>query len=213
MDGDITINSKKPRNGWKAISVVFIVLTLVFAGASGFLGYQLAQKKTDLSDANSSIKDVKAQLKQVKKDLADAKKQNITGGTNIKDSTGYLTIKEWGIKFKIPDGLNSIRYEINKDSNGKQYVGVYYDDAGCSFPIVTISRTTNASTPASQDGTLKVGDIAKKIGDYYYTVAAMQANGGCTNDANATKARTGLLQILIGSNWQTSQTVTGLEQV
>ncbi|MCL2869888.1 hypothetical protein FWF48_03755 [Candidatus Saccharibacteria bacterium] len=188
----INLNNKKPRNKWKAVGMIFIILTLLFGGAGGFLGYALMQKKNDLDSANKNLKDVKAQLATAKTDLANAKKQNSTE-ESTNNSANYLTVKEWGIKFTIPDGLTGLKYTISNDNlefntdKVAAYGGICATDG-----VVGIIHRSNVSNE-QQPGEGNQLNVAA-INGYYFYLASPQAS--CTTDTTGAQLQLDTFQLI-----------------
>ena len=184
-------NNQKANDKWKMIAIVFIVFALLATAAGVFFFVKsngLSGELTDVKKQNDenakAIKKLNDKLSKSDGGTTGGTEVINSGGGNTTDSnTGYLVIKEWGIRFKAPEGI-SARYSITDDT------AAIYVDSACSGPIIIIGRTTNGSLE-HYDRT--VADYGYKIGQYYYIQSAMQTNSGCSNESLANQARSALI--------------------
>lgn len=135
-------------------------------------------------------------------------------------NSGYLLIKEFGVRFKLPDGVNELLYEIREfesesmagkmiktadlssqaliDAEAK--AGAAINQCSADFaPLGTISRYQKGElvrdVPIEQAG-------AVVVGDYYYLFTSPQA--ACSGDAGVNDLATTQLKAV-------SKAIAGLE--
>ena len=154
---------KTNQKNLKIIKIIIIIITIsLLCIASWFLGHRTAQQKfsrPNTEETNIILEDEK---------LAQ---------TEANPNEGYLVVKEWGLRFKIPNGLTDVRYAIHEDKlaffakpvdKNVQYRANYdeYIDGYYSYAIGMLYRSTDSKKPK-----LDFYVDGKKIGDYYYYTA------------------------------------------
>ncbi|MCL2869891.1 hypothetical protein FWF48_03770 [Candidatus Saccharibacteria bacterium] len=171
------INLGKPKNGWKKVGIIMLVLLIVSAGATGYSLYQyinqkgqLNDKQTALDKANADLKTTQNKLKKAEQSLADTT-GNTSNTSSANSNSSYLVIKEWNIKYKIPDGISTPTYSFDLgtepgtlDSNS---LTVTSGDAN-----VGVVRSSNKVTPMTGN----YGQAVIQFGAYWYVVSGGQIN-------------------------------------
>lgn len=157
---------KQTQKGFSVIETLLLVAVVVLIGALGWLFF------------NQQI------LKNGQKNTADAlanKESDATTVTKSDLNKGYLVVKEWGLRFKVPDGLTDIRYFIQDDvlslyAKPKGYNVEYRSDYnnptdGAEYSLESVIRSNDSSKSK-----LEQQVSGKKLGDkYYYTRSAFSA--------------------------------------
>ena len=160
--------SIKKHKGWQIAAIALAVVLVGTAGAFAFFAVNSNNEKNELKDTIASQRGV--EMEECPENTAE-----ITPEEPIEDLPeepvvrNFLTIKEWGVKLEIPDGLNH---------GATYYVGTYGDGPEALVDITSkisldgddysahayIIRSRNSSFQP-----LKYRKIGK-IGDYYYFV-------------------------------------------
>jgi len=163
----------KPKNKFKPLAIVFIILTVLFALVAGFFVWQWLDQKSQIETLKNDISKIQSELES-KKDQGN------------KTDDNWLAIKEWGIKFRIPadmkDDLSYIVGEYGVYFHSKALDNKVGNNDDCS--IAAMSRyTIDEYHAVLQEGLpgspgLLINIVA--MDGYYYT--ATHPNGMCTND-------------------------------
>ena len=135
------ISYQKPKNLWKVIAIVFIALAMLSLIAATMLYIQNVQKNNTIveleGNANNAREDGKNEISQ-DNGYTPSEKNDASSSANPEWQT--LTIKEWNMRFVIPDGLNKLHYKIS--NNRLDFIGVlsaehtsYLDDFSINSEI------------------------------------------------------------------------------
>ena len=119
-------NNKPPKNGWKFTAIIFITLSTIFISLSVFL--------------------VSGKLNKQESWLELGPSTNEDDENSATDNTDrYLTIKEWSIKLRIPEGLNNVVYSIDKDGADIDQLSVTTSEFDrCKEGLGTLLRSADA---------------------------------------------------------------------
>jgi len=154
----------KNQKGFGAIEALLLLVIVGMIGGTGFYVYNANKEEPKISDSSIQQKDNSEEL--LEEELSES----------------YLVVKEWGLRFKIPDNLTDVQYKISgdtlgvfakpvKDKNGqpfdveypsdygevdKEYGGFYYSQGN----LIRSKNSTEDIIAGTQKG--------KKLGDYYY---------------------------------------------
>lgn len=146
---------KKNQQGFGLIIVVLVILIVGAISFGAYLVYD-NQKNKNNETVNSTN---------------NANKKN-------ESSEQYLVVKEWGLRFKIPNGLESVEYKINGDKlaiyakpsgYSVDYIDGYnqYVDGSSPYAIGVLYKSNKATETISNGVETQNG---KLLGDnYYYT--------------------------------------------
>lgn len=150
--------------------VIVICLVLGLVTALGWIFYQnFIHKETPQKDT---------ELVVVNKD-SDARQDSERLGEQNDPNKGYLVIKDWGLRFKVPSGLTDVQYRIHDDQIGffakptgkdVEYRSDYDtrdDDGIFTYAIGFLLRSKESTQPFSNPG-FEEGVKGKKVGNYYY---------------------------------------------
>ena len=104
----------QPKNVWKPIAIVAISVSVILLGLSIFLLVQNSNQRAQINSQNdkSDVSD------QTEDNTNVDKKPDTDISDNSQTSTDYLVIEEWGVKFKIPEGLQDPIYSYSLDDHG-----------------------------------------------------------------------------------------------
>lgn len=174
----------------KGFGVVGVVLILVILGIVGFTGYfvwhskQEADKALDNNQQPTVSSSSPAAMENTKADAND----------------GYLVVKEWGLRFKVPSGLKDVKYVVKGDTaafyakpteSEVQYRSDYalFEGGVPRYASGNLYRSEESTKTPVSDQPVE----GKKIGGhYYYTswsfsgLASGAACVGLYGDDNAT---------------------------
>jgi len=114
----------KTHSGWKVAAIVLAVILVGTIGAVTIFAVKSNDEKSDLKNTISSLKNIK---NEERPETVPEQMPNTEP-----DNTRYLTIKEWGVKFQVPEGIDEISYEYVNDKY-IYFKGTLKDAPGTSF--------------------------------------------------------------------------------
>ena len=164
-----TVNRKiKTHNGWK-IAVAVLVFTL--AGTIGVFTFFTIKNNGERNDLKNKVASLQKDEKEECSNTTDIAEQPKGETPEESSPASYLTIESWGVKLKVPDGLN---YDM------VYYPGTYGDgpetlvDITSKISLGGDDYSAHAYIIRSQNSTFqtqghKYRQIGK-IGGYYYFV-------------------------------------------
>lgn len=156
--------------------LVEVVLILTLVGLIGFVGWAVWEANYPPATP-----------------LATSQNIQVTNGTpeeTPKDTTQYIDIKEWHVRFPLTKGDGGLYHVMRKGDEGNRYAEFFdknfdttknADGVLCkdpTFPIFIISRVTGAEL-SDMDGVLKGGFSKRSDGYYYAGVPSSQAPPDC----------------------------------
>ena len=156
-------SSLKPKP--KPLTIILVIAAVILAAAAGFFIWQYFNQKSEIYHLNQQIDDMRSQINNLQKQPSDqedspntdiSKDKSNNGTSDNKPSTTnppkeeYLTIKEWGIRFKIPAELiGEVQYAP-------------FDSSTDSFGFSTKTLTSRGGAYCNaEEGTL--GLIARSV--------------------------------------------------
>lgn len=146
---------KKNESGFGVVGGTLIALVFVLLSVVGYLVYK-NQNKTTNSSMPKTDKSVTVTI--------PATPSNTTPKTD--PNTGYLIIKEWGVKVKLEDS-DKVTYVMNGTPNGSPNA-----DSTTSIAALRLKDSVTASEACRALGMsiaqLTAATNATKIGKYYY---------------------------------------------
>lgn len=147
-DNTNTPLSNIKNNGHHLKIVIFacIVAVITIASVIGLIFIQTRESSRISSVANALSSS--RQITTIKR--IGALTNAVT--TSIVDKTGYFTIKEWGIRYKIPDSISTINYKVQLNKTCWNADGQFV--APCSQIILT-------GALKGEDAEYKFSDITK----------------------------------------------------
>ncbi|MCL2165396.1 MAG: hypothetical protein FWH55_13655 [Oscillospiraceae bacterium] len=180
----------KIRNHWKIAAIILIVVTPVLAGTTVFFAVKSQNAKFNVSTTEKESNESNSSSNNTK--CPDTEMPEI-------NENNFLTIEEWGVKFKIPYGLEDVTYEM-RISGGITIVDLYTrlgDDIGIASNSDYTPFMDNALVSIRRLGTNEA--ISKYwvkgviVGDYRYDFMhpqALYSNGDKVNEVKETVAFT-----------------------
>jgi type II secretory pathway pseudopilin PulG len=163
------------RKNEKGFGVVEILLVIVVIGLLGVGGWMFFSKQKDSKTAKNEVTNNTQQSEQAKTNETK-KQEEIKPDTNA----SYLVIKEWNVKFLIPNSLGKVTYSIGprQDPNYAALSGSltgeldkYSFSTKCT--LLGITRSTSGEAPQAEPGATKLGKIGA---DYFYSTLQRRAS-------------------------------------
>lgn len=170
-----TFSPQKPKRKKKPLVILLAILAVVALGLAGWKWYgQIQEYKENKNDTERRIGQLEQELNQLK----NAQKDDATDNSQ-NNSSGYLVLKEWGVRLKTSDP--TVSYKI---VSGDGYEVVYLTNAkiqaltGCKVTnenpeaghLVAISRSKTEVEDA-----IGGAEYINRVGEYHYYVAGPQA--------------------------------------
>ena len=118
------------KNNKIGIILGFVLLVLIAAGGVGFGVWAMMDGDAQIKKLNEQIDDLRQQNSELQEmiDKADSGSNSEKENNSSNVSTdGYININEWGLKIRIPDGLNNVDYKYkiyNGNRESVSFVGV-----------------------------------------------------------------------------------------
>jgi cytoskeletal protein RodZ len=190
----------------KGFTAVEAILIIVVVGIIGFAGWFVwnSQKQTDktLNDASKGSSSIVATKK------SDTVATNSsTASTAQTDTTNYLVVKEWDVKFALPNQIKSVNYQYDTsqalfpgnailiteitDASGKQYTSAASTVDYNAQSVDAICRTRGLARSTKQgEVNATTGSAYEQVahlGGYYYYIAH-SSGGSCAESDSATAA-------------------------
>lgn len=156
---------RKRQAGFTAVEAIMIVL-VVLALAAG--GWYIWQKKATDSKSSASTTETTAQTNEEK-------------ASGDEDADAYITIKEWGVRFKLDGTTKDGYYAIKENEPNYAFVSLKsLTDPECapnktSVGLFTRFQKDDVDPISGQPYLDLVGADAKKVGNYYYFFTHAQA--------------------------------------
>lgn len=149
------------QKGFGVVEILIVIVVVGLLGVAGWMVYNRQKSKT--SEASST----QASTIQDRTSSDEAKKTD--------PNEGYLVLKEWGLRFKVPGGLTDVQYTLHGDTAGFfakpvnsdiQYVNDYdrYENGNFRYATGVLIRSKDSTKPFAAETTRE----GKKVGDYYY---------------------------------------------
>ena len=112
------VSEKKKPNG---MLIGMILCAILAIGGIGFGVWAMMDGEKTNQQLNSEISDLKQQISELEENSKESTEyinDDEEEGENSDEVVidGYLVIKEWGYKVKIPDGLQNVDYRFENDN-------------------------------------------------------------------------------------------------
>lgn len=191
------------QKGFSAVETVLVGVIISIIGFAGWFVWN-SQKQTTKTPNNSNKGSTVVQTNKT------------TDSSTAQSTTTPVVVKEWNVKFAIPDGIKAVGYEYDTskaifpgdvilitsltDTAGKKYALFNSDDSSAAETqadaICTaygIGRSTNSKETNVTTG--QAYEQVAHIGTYYYYIA--RASGAmCGQSASASKATEASINML-----------------
>ena len=175
LKGDfVEPNQPAPKKFNKNVILILAVVIALFATV-GVAAYFLAFKPEETpktTDNTSQTETEKTETESVKQTETEKPTEQVEQPKTEVSNKGYLVVKQWGLRFKIPQGMADIQYRIQGDKvyfYGKpsspkvEYRSDYDADKQGKYVLGYLKRSKEANI--SNDW----GSVSgKQVGDYYY---------------------------------------------
>ena len=116
-------NAGEKKGKGMVLGMIFLVILAV--GGIGFGMWAMMDGNSQKEQLNSQISTLKQQNSELQEKLSNA--TTITTDTDTDNSTvntaDYIYVGEWGLKIKIPEGLNKVSYEFKQLGGESQVEG------------------------------------------------------------------------------------------
>jgi prepilin-type N-terminal cleavage/methylation domain-containing protein len=158
------------QKGFSAVEILIGIVIVGLLGAVGWLVYD-RQSSNNVQPANSQVTTSQGEVTPTKavSDTLEAEK--------VDPNEGYLVVKEWGLRFKVPAGLTDVRYAVQGDTvaffakpsdSSYEYISDFdmFEDGRFRYGRGILYRSKEAVN--YERGYATEG---KKVGDYYYYTA------------------------------------------
>jgi hypothetical protein len=106
LAGGTLIGAGNKGGAWKVVGIVTLVVLVGVLAVGGFL-------VVDNMNKGQKIDDLASKIEELEKVGTDSGSEADSGVAEELD--GYLVLKEWGLRFKVPEGLTDVRYVIRGD--------------------------------------------------------------------------------------------------
>jgi prepilin-type N-terminal cleavage/methylation domain-containing protein len=174
------------KTNQKGFSVVEILIVLVVIGLLGTVGWLVYDRQNNKKTENPATESSTQQNNETSKQESSTQQVEKTD-----PNEGYLVLKEWGLRFKIPSGLADVKYTIHDDTvsffakptgSSVQYRTDYdkFVDGHSQYAIGNLFRSTSSTKPYPGEDSGRQG---KKVGDYYYytswAFSSLASGAGC----------------------------------
>jgi hypothetical protein len=118
---ETNITNPKIKNTWKPIAITAIVASLLLACSTIFF----ALNNNQVQDNNET-------------DTGEGEQASSNTGSDesetLTDTANYFVVNEWGVKFAIPEGLESPIYRIDNRPDGNESITVTVSEfSHCGF--------------------------------------------------------------------------------
>ncbi|MCL1876565.1 hypothetical protein FWF74_00780 [Candidatus Saccharibacteria bacterium] len=175
----------QPKNTWKIAAIVLIAVVITLAGTTAIFAF----KSNDAENSNSSKSNIASN-----EDYAKCPDTPTHGDKeNNNSSKNYLFIKEWGVKFEIPYGLEDVTYKTKMLADGmivELYTTLGDDTTIISnndhAPFMDNALVTIVRFDANETD-LGMSHTGVTIGNYHYAFAHPQAFYSYGDKVNETK--------------------------
>ena len=199
---------KKESKGMMMGMMMCAVLAIAGIGFGVYEMLQANSAKQQIADLKVEIKKDDGTTTTLETDKIEVKEEDktivISDSAVTANTEDYIYIGEWGLKFKIPEGLHQVSYRIHNDS---EIEGPWYSKTGVSSLIVegyknaqdsvTYSNETQNSSACASAWVVRVpvakrtnGAPAFTIGEYDFYDGGWQS--ACM-DTMPSDSRTGAL--------------------
>lgn len=112
---------KKKSNG---MLIGFILCIVLAIGGIGFGVWMMMDGNTQKDSLNKQISDLRKQNNDLLEQVGDNSTTiNIDTDDGDVDTADYIYVGEWGVKIKIPEGLNRVSYEFYQHGGTTQIEG------------------------------------------------------------------------------------------
>jgi hypothetical protein len=180
---------KNPNAGFTIIEIVLVVTLLAAIGAAVFFALRTNSKSTPSGKITSSSLPAKT-----------TPSPSPTATSTADDSkAGYITIKEYGVKFKLPSELSDLRYAVASDGSvnfstkaleSRSDITCNSTDADNSASVAGIFyKSSDKNFSVAPDQPISQGSSMKQVNGIYYDLEPSMACGFSTPASKAEQAR------------------------
>lgn len=179
----------------KGFGVIGLIIVLAVVGLAVVLGWLFFDKQRQIIEEKATNSQDSKQSTEISND----------------SDSGYLVIKEWNLRFKVPDGLAEVQYRIHPDGGYIVFYGkptganVKYEDGYDKvrdndfwYTLGRLQRFENEQKNYDNNRGLS----GKKIGTYYYYSFGPQSTTGLFGQDDESIAAEVKAAYLISGEWK-----------
>ncbi len=181
---------RKNEAGFSAVELLIILVVVALIGGAGYFVYKSHHKVTTASVATTTTS----------KPTTTTPPASTTTPTTT--SSGYLVIKEWGVRIKPALSLPSVTYAIDSSESYQQAKLTFKDlpDSCSGFYHFNRAKAGQdidgyGTTPERYQSIDQT--TVKKVGDYYFYLGHGQA--ACSPDSSVTDKQNTLVEQITGT--------------
>jgi hypothetical protein len=143
----------KPKNYWKLIAIVSVMVAILLTGLTAFLVIKSNNSQREKETADSVIsqlqtKNATEKEKPIEQQPVPEKCEEVqvvapepVAPSVVVDNARYLTVNEWGMKFKIPDEFLELSYKLTNSNATISFYGVVHPvNVRNDFGTLTIKK-------------------------------------------------------------------------
>ena len=130
----VASSKQKSSNGLKIATTVACILAVCGIGFGVYGIMQSSQKDNRISDLKNQVDESNGKIAALETKKNETNDDD-SKATTVTDTSKYIYVGEWGLKFEIPSELHQVEYEIrnSRNNNGN---GQWSTKAGTSSLLV-----------------------------------------------------------------------------
>ena len=164
---------KKNQKGFGVVEALIVLAVIGLLGGAGWYVMKKNKAQSKSTGTTSTANQQQETTNETKPKTEETTKSEETA--KPVSSASSITVKEWGLRFKVPIGLTDIRYVVHDDSvaffakptgSSVQYRTDYdkFENGHSQYASGNLYRSTES---LKADGNPKQTE-GKKVGNYYY---------------------------------------------
>ncbi len=195
----------KNNKGFAVVEMLLVLLVIGLIGGIGWYVYQRQQKDEPKQAAITNFDECVAAGNPVMESYPEQCAANGQTFANQEQKTelakevNYFEVKELGVKFKLNDSLEGLKYKVSEGSNREDAAMVYFSSDALDGTSCAVDSGISASylirkrkDQMEPNEFSAVSKTAKKIGENYYYFTGGHA--GCSPDDQSIQTKADLLR-------------------
>ena len=118
MENNQTTYQPKTKNWWKIATISLIVLAVVLVGTTTLFAVQSGDRQNKLDEVKKQTSQGQEETSESEGNTSEGCEKTASSESEA-DNRRYLTIKEWGVKFEMPEDFSDLTYNIRKSDNNQ----------------------------------------------------------------------------------------------